>query len=1424
MGIDLGALGDLVIELGVDIAPLQDDLNQGANIAQAGADKISDAIGSATTGTDQLQQGLDDVVTSLNSAGTAATNFGSDAQEATTGTSQLSGDLQSLGIQMTDVQTSTDSATKSLGEVKPAAESSSEGLEKAKESAGEMKESLTELLAEVGLAVGGFEILKESLEDLSQEQDLKSSFTILSGSAETAETALEGLRGKASELHVEINDLFTVARNLAPQFGVDTKAMADVLQAAGDAAAATGKSFDSIASGLDRIAISGQVSTRQLVQFGISIEDIATTMGKSVDDATKLLTKGAQTAQADVQVVIDTIERRFPDAARTVSTNISGQFIDLKNQLDKVFDQIGEAILPIAEDLLAFVKADVVPAIKELVAEFNNLSPSTKDVIEALGLGVIAIGAIGIAATAVSAALGPISGLIEGITASFTALEVVAGAEGLVATLTALGPLTVAFGVAIAAWAIYEAVTKLQSLNAELDRLYDAQSKGVTATKEQADEISKLNAIIDQHNSVIGNQQIVIDKTGLSIEQYIEAAKKALKGTTDWKVGQGEFGKILDDGTIKLGTWVTGTADATKSVGELKLELKNAQEDVSKYAELLKDGFDVSDKLADAQQRVIDIQAKLNPSLKQINDLAATYIDKGTQVVSVVGDLNDVNEQQVTQWTDTRTALKGYTDDTLLAADQVKFFNQDLEGLLGWSNELPASLDKQTTAVQKLSGAMGKDFIKSLADAEAGQKALDQEYKDAGVPNADEMTAALARNQQAYEDLKEKGLVTAYGEMVHDQETLKDQITQQTNLGLNTDDLKLKYSHLQDQLATVKTGFTDTAKAITDAIGTDTQKAIDDLITGVGNLGDDFKKMGEDVVDIFVNRIIKDAMKPLLDALDSVIDKALQAAEDVLGIGGGKGGVLGTGVGLPSGTKIPGTGAGEGIPGVDGQPGIDTGAGGAAGSAGSAASGALTGIISAVSGVVSAITGIVGIFQSAHQENTLKDIESHTKVIAIATLGISDVSEKNQQGNETVFYFNKRVADGTDILVTAALAQHLDAVLIQNGIAGLYGFEKDWIYPRLADIVANTSGGLKIQPTTNATVDLSGAAKESLVSRTISPDTPVVNAQVDNSAIIAAIADLQSQLIPMVGKITDSVIQLPALLGEEISLMRQSTGAPAVPTIDAGSIPDVTKATTDLQAPLQTIAGNSDRQTTQLTNILSALSQINNNIVSVGARIMPTTPETILPNGNIQENSGSIVNALLGLQQTLLAPLRVTADIATQLPSLLISGFSSIASAAVPVAVQNQTGFNDLLASTNALQEPLTDLNKTVSKELDMMNVAQAQGLAFQGSLNNQLSQITTGIQGTTSMVQALSLNESHLIDLLTPWGDVFGGMSQALNNMLAFSQGQVYPRLADILVALGQLNETSRQIVVSVMLDGQQILSAMTAILEQQGVKSPAY
>jgi hypothetical protein len=253
-----------------------------------------------------------------------------------------------------------------------------------------MTESFKKVAEAAGLAFTAFEVGKESLEAFSKSQDVISSFTLLTGNAEDAQAAFEGLKETSQELAVPFENLVSVAQRLAPVFGVGTEAMKEVVTAAADVAAATGRSFDSVASGLERIGLTGQVTSRQLLALGVSMGDIATYMGVSIADATALLKKGGEDAQDTVAAVTGAVEAKFGGAAETIGQNLSGQFTKLKNELGFVFEEIGSDLAPIASGVLeAF--SDALPYIHSFV---DSLSVAASGVLE---LGSSLRGLVGIA-------------------------------------------------------------------------------------------------------------------------------------------------------------------------------------------------------------------------------------------------------------------------------------------------------------------------------------------------------------------------------------------------------------------------------------------------------------------------------------------------------------------------------------------------------------------------------------------------------------------------------------------------------------------------------------------------------------------------------------------------------------------------------------------------------------------------------------------------------------------------------------------------------------------------------------------------------------------------------------------------------------------------------------------------------------------
>lgn len=326
------------------------------------------------------------------------------------------------------------------------------------QNAGERISSAFESFVGIGEALAITEGLKEfgseALNAFASEEKISIGLTALSGSAEAAADAMEALKVVASNTGVAEDTMLGTAQKLAAAFGTGG-GLVGVLQAAANASAATGSSFEGVASALERVQLTGQVSARQLVALGLSWQDLADTMGVSVTEAEEKLKKGGQDAAQDVQVLLDTINKKFGDAGTALGQGLAGQFNAFKNQIDNLMQDVGKALAPVISDLLQFASNDILPSLKELLEAFNALPGPVKDTAAGLALAVAAIaplfagvGLLGQGLIGVQAIMGPVNELLVtmGIREEAVALATAHAGEAAVTTAPEIQALAVAQG------------------------------------------------------------------------------------------------------------------------------------------------------------------------------------------------------------------------------------------------------------------------------------------------------------------------------------------------------------------------------------------------------------------------------------------------------------------------------------------------------------------------------------------------------------------------------------------------------------------------------------------------------------------------------------------------------------------------------------------------------------------------------------------------------------------------------------------------------------------------------------------------------------------------------------------------------------------------------------------------------------------
>lgn len=655
-------IGEIPIIISGDFSDLNDSIQESQKIAEAGGQAISSAFTRAASGG---MADLDEAIRLLTADG-AEFASGASASAAGIGTitaaaQQAIGPVAGLGDAANAAGSAAAAAVPPVkdlagaaGSIPPATNDAASGLK-------EMADALISLEAALVVTQALKEFGIEALTAYDSVQRATNSLTALTGGAEKADEVLDAVRAIAATQPFSFPELAQSAQKLAA-FGLSTQQIPQVLLDAANASRATGNSFDAIAAALARVDLQGQISARQLVQLGISWGDLAKTAGVSIDEVQALLKKGGQSAADDMALLLKTVEQKFGAFAQ-VPLSIGEQWQVLQNKITTVFQGLGQAIIPVINQIVDVLANSIVPAVKSAVDAFNGLPQPIKDTAVAFGLVAIsvlplavAIGGFGLALNSLTTIVGPVTGMLAtlGVTATTTATEVVAatatlgttglagaaetataalGGAGLAGALGGVGLLLGTFGGAIAV-----TITDLNSLQQKWDavvadsnkgQIFDAINSGVTAARFKDAHISvdTLKTSVGGLNKEIDYSSQTVDAFGNIVLAAGQKAKTAAGGFDDFGIKV----KIVADGLPGL----SGAAqDVIEKQNKLEAEAHSA---AAAYQELKSrmDGVTVTAAdVARAYKDMTDAQAKVTAGAK----------DHALTVASITAALAKENE------------------------------------------------------------------------------------------------------------------------------------------------------------------------------------------------------------------------------------------------------------------------------------------------------------------------------------------------------------------------------------------------------------------------------------------------------------------------------------------------------------------------------------------------------------------------------------------------------------------------------------------------------------------------------------------------------------------------------------------------------------------------------------------------------------
>ena len=240
--------------------------------------------------------------------------------------------------------------------------------------------------------------------------------------------SMDTLKSQANSLSASTGRSGGTIRNYFNQMGIAGVTNTDLLTSSFEALAGkayqTGNSIETMESGMQRMAMTGNASGRMLKNLGITTNDLAKAMGVSADEVSEAFKNMTPEER------IAAITKAMGDGAQA-NEMYKNSYAGLKERADAamagLMGAVGQAILPVVIPALQAA----TNAIKFLTDGFKNLPGPVQSIIGAVG-GFIAVG------TAAVGVMGVIGNVVGSVVSGFRSLKEAANLVGLAGKLSPL--------------------------------------------------------------------------------------------------------------------------------------------------------------------------------------------------------------------------------------------------------------------------------------------------------------------------------------------------------------------------------------------------------------------------------------------------------------------------------------------------------------------------------------------------------------------------------------------------------------------------------------------------------------------------------------------------------------------------------------------------------------------------------------------------------------------------------------------------------------------------------------------------------------------------------------------------------------------------------------------------------------------------
>lgn len=719
---NFGGSGDVNIAVGGDLNPLEQALQQIPVLARQAGEAAAQALSAATSSGSGAAGAFD-------AAATATRNL-SDAMNVAVGAAV------DLDKELQNKQVDAGGAAQAFGD-----------LGKQLSDAGAAMVLIGGALSVV--SAGLVELGESSLMAAGKMEQQRVAMVNLTHSASETDTLIRGLVDFAVKTPFEIPGVVEMGQKLVAM-GTATKDVIPLLTTLGDTASGSGKGFaglNTLVNDFGKIAQTGVVHMRDLntlAQQGVpAIQALADAFGVSANRMRQMVEQNLVAATDALPILIKAMNEKFGGMMEAQSKTFLGMWSNFKDTITKTLIGIGDALIPAAKGLLAFLQP-LLDVVQKLAEGFGQLPIPVQAL--ALALGTMAIvlppiilafggfllvvgniitklpalaGVLGVELPAAFAASGTAA---VGATAKMEAASLANTA--LTTSLSVLGKAVGVVSIAFVAWelgrwasdnipAVNNLTAALQAMVdvgvqfSKLKPMFDGFGAGISAfagalTGANKELHNQLQGV-DDLNAALKSIGVTVERGNKNWDQYRAAVIESAKE-------HGLFTGALEKAIITMNSTAMAVEALTRKQKDADEEVERTRGAMNAMIALQSIG---ERSTQDVTRATIEYEAalkKANPAIKEhgaaIRD-ASNYVNEAAKAMdaysSVIQKFPGYVTGSMTQFR--RAIIDGFNPDTAI---------KSIDSLIAKMDALAADGDKNAASISEFFQKGRKDILDML--------------------------------------------------------------------------------------------------------------------------------------------------------------------------------------------------------------------------------------------------------------------------------------------------------------------------------------------------------------------------------------------------------------------------------------------------------------------------------------------------------------------------------------------------------------------------------------------------------------------------------------------------------------------------------------------------------------------------------------